>query len=48
LLGNLNADLGRNEKASEYFHSALAASPSDPACASRIRDVANSFLSSIH
>jgi tetratricopeptide (TPR) repeat protein len=49
LLGNLHAELGRNAKASEYFHSALASTESDPdpACAARIRDLAKSFLASL-
>jgi tetratricopeptide (TPR) repeat protein len=44
LLGNLNTELGRKPKAAEYFRAALAASSPDPACAARIRDIANSFL----
>jgi tetratricopeptide (TPR) repeat protein len=51
LAGNLNAELGRNAKASEYFHAVLAPSPNadlDPACTSRVRDLANSFLASLH
>jgi hypothetical protein len=52
LAGNLNAELGRNAKASEYFHAVLAASASDAsadsACAARARDLANSFLASSH
>ncbi|HXJ18025.1 MAG TPA: hypothetical protein VNM68_12625 [Candidatus Polarisedimenticolia bacterium] len=50
LLGNLNAELGRNAKASEYFHSALTSSESvpDAACAARVRNLANSFLASLN
>jgi tetratricopeptide (TPR) repeat protein len=50
LLGNLNAEMGRNAKASEYFHAALASAESGPdaACAARVRDLAHSFLASIH
>ena len=48
LLGNLNAELGRNAKASEYFHSALQSQPPDSACTARIRYIANSFLASLH
>lgn len=50
LLGNLNAELGRNAKASEYFRSALASaeSNSDSACAARVHELANSFLASLH
>ncbi|MGD0955871.1 MAG: hypothetical protein ABR953_03480 [Candidatus Acidiferrales bacterium] len=49
LAGNLSAELGRNAKASEYFHAVLALSPdSDPTCTARTRDLANSFLASLH
>jgi tetratricopeptide (TPR) repeat protein len=48
LLGNLNAELGRNAKASEYFHSALQSQLPDSACTARIRYIANSFLASLH
>ena len=64
LLGNLNAELSRNEKAAEYFHavlklpaiqSACEAPPGVPASASncvpcfvRARDIADSFLASLH
>ena len=48
LLGNLNAELGRNAKASEYFQSALQSRMPDSVCARRIRDIANSFLASLH
>jgi len=48
LLGNLNAELGRNAKASEYFHSALQSQVPDSACAARIHDIAKSFLASLH
>jgi len=52
LAGNLNAELGRNAKASEYFHAVLAPpgpdADSDPACAARTHDLANSFLASLH
>ncbi|HXX19713.1 MAG TPA: hypothetical protein VEJ46_09940 [Candidatus Acidoferrum sp.] len=49
LAGNLNIELGRNAKASEHFHAVLASSDSDPdpACAARVRDLANSFLASL-
>ena len=46
LLGNLNAELGRNSKAAEYFRAAQTAPIADPACAARARDLANSFLAS--
>ena len=47
LAGNLNAELGRNAKAAEYFHAALASPVADPACAARARDMANAFLAAI-
>jgi tetratricopeptide (TPR) repeat protein len=47
-LGNLNAELGRNAKAAEYFHDAQSASPADPVCAARIRELAASLLASPH
>jgi tetratricopeptide (TPR) repeat protein len=48
LLGNLNAELGRNERASVYFHAAQNTAIRDSACASRVNDLANSFLSALH
>lgn len=52
LAGNLNAEMGRNAKAAEYFHAVLAPPSSavdpDAACATRARDLANSFLASLH
>jgi len=50
LAGNLNAELGRNEEATEYFRAALSAPDTDPdsACAARLHDLANSFLASLH
>jgi tetratricopeptide (TPR) repeat protein len=60
LAGNLNAELGRNDKASEYFQAALKipAGSADcgacpgradcDSCGARIRDLANSFLNSRH
>src|ERR1700735_637902 len=64
LLGNLNAELSRNDKAAEYFHAVLkipavqsACEPpaSVPApssncmlCFARVRDIADSFLASLH
>jgi len=47
LLGNLNAELGRNGKASEYFHAAQNSPVPDPACSTRVRDLADSFLASL-
>jgi len=48
LVGNLNAELGRDVKAAEYFRAAQNASVPDPICAARIRDLANSFLATVH
>jgi tetratricopeptide (TPR) repeat protein len=42
LLGNFELELGRNEKAAEYFRAALNA-PADAACAARVKEIANSF-----
>jgi tetratricopeptide (TPR) repeat protein len=49
LAGNLNVELGRSAKASEYFRAVLAMSDSnqDPACFARARELANSFLASL-
>jgi hypothetical protein len=48
LLGNLNAELGRNQKAAAYFHAVQNTAIRDSACASRVNDLANSFLSALH
>jgi hypothetical protein len=48
LLGNLNAELGRNANAAKYFRLALESQVLDPACAGRIREIANSFLATLH
>jgi predicted Zn-dependent protease len=54
LAGNLNAELGRNGKASEYFQAVLkiAAGSADCAgcdhCIARARELANSFLTGLH
>jgi tetratricopeptide (TPR) repeat protein len=47
LAGNLNAELGRNEAASRYFQAALDSSSADTACASRVKQVAESFLATL-
>jgi len=47
LAGNLNAELGRNAKAAEYFHGAQNVPIPDAACASRTRDLASQFLSTL-
>jgi hypothetical protein len=44
LVGNLNAELGRKEKAADYFRAALDVPTVDSLCAGRIREIANSFL----
>jgi tetratricopeptide (TPR) repeat protein len=60
LLGNLNAELGRKEKASEYLHEALRLTTPDSSCgecarctdcnpcAKRLHEIANSYLSTLH
>ncbi|MGA8870089.1 MAG: hypothetical protein WA434_05380 [Candidatus Acidiferrales bacterium] len=52
LVGNLNAELGHNDKAAEYFRDVLAlpnsAADPDMACTARARDLANSFLTGLH
>ncbi len=48
LLGNINQELGRNDKAAEFFRAAQSAPVADPACAARVRDLANSLLASPH
>ena len=47
LAGNLNSELGRKQKASDYFRAALATQVPDDACAARTRDLANSSLASL-
>jgi tetratricopeptide (TPR) repeat protein len=46
LLGNLNTELGRTAKASEYFRAAQKTSISDSICATRVRNLANALLAS--
>jgi hypothetical protein len=55
LMGNLNAELGHPEKASEYFHLAVEASSADQQdcsacsnCKNQVRKIANSFLAQQH
>jgi tetratricopeptide (TPR) repeat protein len=48
LFGNLDVELGRNGKASEYFSAAAGLSIPDPACAARVREIANTFLASLY
>jgi hypothetical protein len=44
LVGNLNSELGRNDKAAGYFRAAQSVQVADAACAARARDVAGQFL----
>jgi tetratricopeptide (TPR) repeat protein len=48
LLANLNAELGRNPKAADYLHSIADIHGPDNACQAHSRDLANSFLSTLH
>jgi hypothetical protein len=48
LLGNLNAELSRKEKAAASFRAAEKLTIADPACAARVRQLAESFLTSFH
>jgi tetratricopeptide (TPR) repeat protein len=60
LLGNLNAELSRSDKAAEYFHAVLnlphpettctdcTSCSTCASCSSRAREIANSFLASPH
>ncbi len=47
LVGNLNAELGRNATATSYFRAALQAPVSNPDCAQRIQAIASQFLASL-
>lgn len=47
LLGNLNIEAGRNAKAAEYLRFAQGAGGPDTACATKVRDLANSLLASV-
>jgi tetratricopeptide (TPR) repeat protein len=47
LLGNLNEELGRREKAAEYFNQVLRMSVPDSACGARAHDLADSFLATL-
>jgi predicted Zn-dependent protease len=44
LLGNLNSELNRTEAASRSFHPAQASLASDPVCAARVKELAQSAL----
>jgi tetratricopeptide (TPR) repeat protein len=60
LLGNLNAEMGRNDKAAEYFRTTIKLAAPDsacgncgscagcPSCAVHARELANSLLGSLH
>jgi len=48
LLGNLNAELDRNTSAAQYFRLALEALVLDSVCATRVHEIANGFLASLH
>jgi len=48
LLGNLNAELGRNANAAQYFRRALQSPGPDSVCTARIHDVALAFLASLY
>jgi len=54
LLGNLNEELGRKEKAAEYFHAATQSSSGQKDCANcsacqiRAREIAGTFLAGQH
>ena len=48
LAGNLNAELGRNAKAAEYLRRVQQLPDSGSPCAARTREIANSFLSTLH
>jgi tetratricopeptide (TPR) repeat protein len=43
MAGNLNSELGRREKAADYFRQALDASSPDQPCAARVREVTASL-----
>ena len=48
LAGNLNAELGRNAKAAEYFRQVQNEQQSGSLCPERTRSLANSFLQTLH
>jgi len=47
LLGNLNAELNRSSKASEYFRTAASLPMPDSVCTGRVREIAKTFLASL-
>jgi tetratricopeptide (TPR) repeat protein len=48
LVGNLNMELGQKQTAANYFHAALNAPVTNEDCASRIQDLAKTFLGSLN
>ena len=48
LVGNLSMELGRKESAAANFHAAQKLAIPDPACAARIEQLVQTFLSSLH
>jgi tetratricopeptide (TPR) repeat protein len=48
LAGNLNQELGQTQKAAEYFQAALDSPNANAECAGRVKELANSFLSSLN
>jgi predicted Zn-dependent protease len=48
LAGNLNEELGRNAKAAEYFRQVQNGQRSSSLCPERTRNLANSFLQTLH
>jgi tetratricopeptide (TPR) repeat protein len=48
LQGNLNAALGRQEKAKEAFRAVQAVACADSVCDARVHEIARSFLDSLH
>lgn len=48
LAGNLSLELGRKDKATEYFHAAQQVNVSDATCNARTHEIAASFLSATH
>ena len=47
LVGNLNAELGRNATATSYFRAALDAPAPNPDCTQRVKAIASQFLASL-
>ncbi len=48
LVGNLNAELGRKDRAANSFNAALNAPIADEDCATRVKQLANAFLDSLN